>query len=311
MKRIKNKICIAFAVSFFILSGMLSFGAGEINAATTTSSLQVTSPNGGETLELGQTYRITWNSSSNIDTVWIGYSCGPGCLDWIATSLPNTGYYDWTPQLTGIPQAKIEIDGFDHDTFAAKDESDALFYINQPTPTPTPRTSLTVRSPNGGEKLHTGQTYRITWDSTSNINKVTLGYSFGPYTLGWIAYNIPNTGYYDWKVNVFYPTDKQVKIEVTGYSTNSGQVTDQSDNFFTVLAPKPVDTTNPKPGNNGYNNHFNNGFNTNYNNGYKNNFNSGYNNSFNNKYNNSYNNRFNNGYNNGYNNHFNNGFIKI
>lgn len=313
-KQFYKLITIFFAL---FLTAAFVFPKNIVFAASSSfvPELTVTNPNGGEMLNVGQSYRITWDSF-NIDTVLIGYTDAPGSLDWISPIMPNVGYYDWTVNVGNgvIPQARIVIKGYDNNgTLVASSESNAPFNIIQPTPTPTPQTSLTVTSPNGGEVLNTGQTYRITWNSTSNINKVTLGYSFGPNSLNWIADNIPNIGYYDWSVNAYYPTDMQVKIEVDGYSINSGQVSDQSDNFFTVLAPtptpsptetptptptvtpEPTETTNPtspEDGNNGYNNGFNNG----YNNGYNNGFNNNYNNGFNNGYNNFYNNGYNNGY---------------
>lgn len=116
------------------------------------------------------------------------------------------------------------------------------------SPTPTPARSIQVKLPNGGETLYVGQTYRISWDSSSNIDKVWLGYSAGPGSLDWIATNIPNTGYYDWKVFVGNTTNTKFKIDITGYQTGYGSARDQSDNFFTVLSsPPPTLTPTPSP----------------------------------------------------------------
>jgi len=80
-------------------------------------------------------------------------------------------------------------------------------------------------SPSGGEKLCVGKNYRITWDST-NVDKVSLGYSFGEGSLNWFqgnaANNIPNTGSYDWNVNIGNTTNTNLKLYIIGYHTGVG-----------------------------------------------------------------------------------------
>ncbi|MHB8710231.1 MAG: peptidoglycan-binding domain-containing protein [Minisyncoccota bacterium] len=104
-----------------------------------------------------------------------------------------------------------------------------MFPVVGSTQTPT----ITVLSPNGGETLTIGSVAPVTWTS-ANVDKVSLGYSTGPGSLNWIAYNIPNTGSYDWMVNVGNTTNTQYKIEIIGYKTGAGSVTDYSDNYFTI-----------------------------------------------------------------------------
>src|SRR5688572_17567035 len=58
--------------------------------------ITVTSPNGGEILNEGDVYHITWDSSPDIDMVWIMLRQNEHQGNWIVTSLPNTGSYDWT-----------------------------------------------------------------------------------------------------------------------------------------------------------------------------------------------------------------------
>lgn len=103
-----------------------------------------------------------------------------------------------------------------------------------PTPTPTPSIYVQVISPNGGETLTVGKTYRITWKSTPNIDTVSIGYSACPSCLDWIATGIHNTNYYDWNVFVGNTTNTQFKIWMIGYYTGQGSYVDESDNYFTV-----------------------------------------------------------------------------
>lgn len=116
-----------------------------------------------------------------------------------------------------------------------------------PTPTSTPAPppagrSIKVTYPNGGEVLKTGDTVRLAWNS-NKIDKVMIGYSFGSGSLNWITNNGPvaNTNFYDWKVNIGNTANAKVKIEIIGYETGVGSLSDQSDDFFTVSNSQSVD----------------------------------------------------------------------
>lgn len=115
------------------------------------------------------------------------------------------------------------------------------------TPTPTPGLTLKVISPNGGETLSAGQLHTITWESSSQIDKVSIGYKACPSCLSWISYNIPNTYSYDWTVQVGNTTNTQFQIYIIGYHTGYGSVTDTSDASFTVIQPSPTPTATPVP----------------------------------------------------------------
>ncbi len=117
-----------------------------------------------------------------------------------------------------------------------------------PSQTPTPARWISITAPNGGEVLHIGDTYRITWSSSPNIDKVTLGYQSCPSCLAWIANNIPNVGYYDWNVSVSDPSKTQYAIYIIGYQTGVGSVSDVSDLSFTVgpfVTRTPTITSTP------------------------------------------------------------------
>jgi cell division septation protein DedD len=102
-------------------------------------SVRVLQPNGGEVLTVGSTYRITWNSTADIDTVAIAFTTCDLCLNWITSGLPNRGYYDWDVFVgnTGITQYKIYVIGYDTGVGSASDLSDTHFTILNPTATPT------------------------------------------------------------------------------------------------------------------------------------------------------------------------------
>ena len=95
--------------------------------------------------------------------------------------------------------------------------------------------SVTILSPNGDENYAIGDKMHILWKS-SNVDKVNVGYIDSYGTLSWAAFGIPNTGSYDWTINVGNTVNTKFKIEVVGYQTNVGSATDYSDNYFVISA---------------------------------------------------------------------------
>lgn len=141
-----------------------AYGMGLINAYTALTlnptviptptptplppSLQVTSPNGGEIVQFGQTVPITW-SSTGIATVYINLiDAVNNTSRIIAMSIPNSNRYDWTisfPVGTYTSKYKIEIESFiNGGNTRIYDQSDSSFTILG-IPTPTPQPSPTKR----------------------------------------------------------------------------------------------------------------------------------------------------------------------
>lgn len=94
---------------------------------------------------------------------------------------------------------------------------------------------LDITSPNGGETYTEGDVVNITWDASDNIDKLSLGYSRGEGNLNWIETSVPNTGSYSWTVDVGNTSNTQFVIDITGYETGEGSLSDRSDNYFTVF----------------------------------------------------------------------------
>jgi len=132
-------------------------------------SITVLSPNGGETWQKGTAYQIRWQ------TIVPAQSTVPGTVDislisWmppctttpcpampvrmytIATQTSNDGIFEWTPAST-IPDGSyiVRVSGGN-----LSDDSDSYFkLVTVATP------SITVLSPNGGEKWEIGKSYQI------------------------------------------------------------------------------------------------------------------------------------------------------
>ncbi|OGZ43935.1 MAG: hypothetical protein A3J55_00690 [Candidatus Ryanbacteria bacterium RIFCSPHIGHO2_02_FULL_45_17b] len=121
-----------------------------VSATTAQPSITVLSPNGGETLQKGQTYQVRWNASPSIPKVTIALqNQNPGAIPsafFNVVDVPNTGSYNWTVNTYSDGQASIitgsykirivEVTGLN----VAYDDSDAPFTISA---LPNPQLSFT------------------------------------------------------------------------------------------------------------------------------------------------------------------------
>lgn len=112
------------------------------------------------------------------------------------------------------------------------------------TPTPTLRQvdplTIAVVSPNGGETLTVGKTYRIKWRARTGVDLVFLYLAYGS---GFnedtqIVASYPNKGYYDWKVTKPGNSGDSFKILINGVDYGVGTWQDYSDNPFTIFSPE-------------------------------------------------------------------------
>ncbi|MDQ1352871.1 MAG: hypothetical protein QG657_3177 [Acidobacteriota bacterium] len=199
-----------------------------------SSSVTVTSPNGGENLEVGSTYNITWNTTGMIASVKIEFSSDNGTF-WkdIVNSTANNGSYNWNVPDSSSGNCLIRI--IDNDGEGnASDVSDAVFSIvSSSNPT------ITVTSPNGGENWDVGSMHNITWRSTGTVGKVKIEYSTDKGS-GWrkIVTSTPNDGNFSWTVPARPSPSCMVRVSET-----DGQPVDASDLVFVITGkPRPIIT---------------------------------------------------------------------
>jgi len=202
-----------------------------------TPSITVISPNGGEKWVVGKTYEITWRSSG-IDKVDVSL-CGQIPIDIAGNCLPviaedisaNLGKYSWTIPSDISPKDGYRIRIFDGKT-NLQDDTDNYFSIVAPAP------SITVLSPNGGEKWVRGNTYKITW-SMEGIESVNVEYikkgpeEFDVYYV--ISSNLYKGEAFYWDIPLDFPTG-EYKIVVVEVVPSGGYATiDYSDNYFSIV----------------------------------------------------------------------------
>jgi len=205
-------------------------------SAVPTASITVLSPNGGEKWEIGSTQTIKWSSVNAPSGSWVALFLTNG--PFIAQGLPTTGSYSWkipteycSGDVCGFPlksgnDYKIEArlytgpslclglcpSSTPQPTLLSRDYSDAPFSI---VAAPTPIPSITVLSPNGGEKWEIGSTQTIKWSSVNapSGSWVALFLTNGPF----IAQGLPTTGSYSWKIPTEYCSG-----DVCGFPLKSG-----------------------------------------------------------------------------------------
>lgn len=102
-----------------------------------------------------------------------------------------------------------------------------------------------VTYPNGGETLTKGSTISIHWNSY-DVDSCTISYTTAPGSLDYIAQGVSaSSGSYSWNVTIGNPT--QAKIDMLCYKTGVGQVSDQSDGYFTVTSQGGVTAVTNTP----------------------------------------------------------------
>ena len=228
---------------------------------STQPSITVTSPSKGETLQIGKTYTIKWNSNGigNVTIEMVNKSV-KAYLKTIATNITNTGLFSWT-----IPAGDIDIDYVRNDnviritsavspyTFGQVDN----ISITEPVGYNTP--DIKVISPNGGEQFKKGQDIVVKWTS-QGVNKVSIRATYydsnnnviiadgsdDVHTInggecrityepisalsGSLTVVGGNTG----RCGVL-PANNKVYILITGTTINGNSISDMSDNYFSIV----------------------------------------------------------------------------
>lgn len=196
-------------------------------------AITLTSPNGAEAWKAGSTKPITWTNKGFVNpAVDVFYSTNSGA-GWIslAPGVANTGTYECIVPDVITDTARIRVIESQipaRDTqVKLEDSSDADFSISLP--------SITITSPNSGEKWVRGDTHVITWTSEGQIgeNSLLIEYSIDEgETWVLISQNEADDGSYSW-VLPQEAVASRVKVRMT--DVTRPQITDASDDYFEIL----------------------------------------------------------------------------
>jgi len=212
----------------------------------------VISPNGGEKWEAENIYDITW-TSAGVNNVYIYLHFPDGGTCYLGSTLAKDGEYSFklenNQKCPNIPQyiasGEYTILIYSEDQ-AIKDSSDNYFSIVSTIPA---EKSITVTSPNGGEKWVVGETYYISWDS-KGVERVAIELrQAGEVASVQIAYLEDNPGIYSWKVS--HPHDVTTmlnleKLRVFIFDRDTTGISDTSDADFSIIsAEKSITVISP------------------------------------------------------------------
>lgn len=232
-----------------------------MSPAVSIAPLQVISPNGGEVLQLGKTYAITWEQNSN-ERVALGLENErlPGTGDSLIYRKSISGevngvigknVYYWTPS-ADIPVGggyRVSMAGYfgggAERPSQFEDKSDASFTITSNTSSNLPST-ITILSPNGGETLKATDNIKIRWSSASSsqIDKILLTEQLQPCGTGrsdcgrtWsLVTGTENDGYYE--AALLLVSDGRLSDYVYNYDieiTLRDGTGDRSDSSFSII----------------------------------------------------------------------------
>ncbi|MFH1698793.1 MAG: hypothetical protein ABH882_07025 [Candidatus Omnitrophota bacterium] len=188
-------------------------------------SLTLLAPNGGDVLNVGDTYNITWSKVGSIENVNLSYSTDNGLTypNYLATLDATGGMYPWAVNDSISRNIRVKVS--DSSDPIVNDTSDSNVTI---------RGVLRIISPNGNERWDVLSHHNITWNTTGSISTVNITYS----TDGGASYNrtiissiaaVPSV--YDWEVPD--TISSLVKVKVSNLA--DGNVFDVSDDNANIV----------------------------------------------------------------------------
>jgi hypothetical protein len=212
----------------------------------------VESPDGGETLYVGETYLIKWNACNGTPPLKIKleYSVAghPGPYELIAKDLANVGSYNWTipDNITRLGYIRITVVDNCSVPQTAIDTSNSSFIIAY-----LPKISVT--SPVGGENWTSGTEQDIVWQAKYGVEPLVVKLEYKTSLTGSyieIADNLPKIGVKNWTVPNVKSTECYIRATVTDINNRTAYV--ETGNFTIWPEDKTPPTISHIPANTAY-----------------------------------------------------------
>ena len=214
-------------------------------------TVQVLSPNGGETLQAGGPYEINWTAGNSIGQVKIELSIDAGeTYTDIVFNEANDGAYIWPvdAQQTESDFCRIRVsDATDSSVF---DVSNLSFSIVAPAEPPAAATTIRMISPNGAETWQSGQARNVTWEASTSIQEVNIELTYfaqNEVKTHTIVAETPNDGIFKWQPIPLDAIGKFCRIRISDADPNSS-ISDESDASFTINEGPMIQITSPNGG---------------------------------------------------------------
>lgn len=208
-----------------------SNGAFSIVRSIEGKTITVTSPNGGESWVAGEKHNITWISTGAVSKVNIDFS-SDGKKTWtrLTTNFENRGTIAWTIPGTISSNCYIRVSDA---SGSPSDTNNVAFAIERAAPAGT----ITVKTPNGGEKWEGSSIHNITWSKTGTVgSNVKIIYSTdNGDSWKYVIQSTANNGLYKWTV----PESPSAKCLVKIIDLSDNAIEDISDAVFTITSGKP------------------------------------------------------------------------
>lgn len=210
--------------------GVEDYSDNNFSIAGVSGELTVSSPNGGESWQVGTTQAINWTSSGMTGDVNLFLYKGGVFHSDIASAPVSAGSYQWIIPLGQTPgndyQVRIS-------QGSIEDFSDSNFSLTGIS------TDLTVTVPNGSETWQAGTIQSITWTASGLTGDVNIYLYKGGVFNSYIGTAPVSSGSYQWSIPVGQVFGNDYKIKIT-----QGSIEDYSDNNFTINAAS-ISVTSP------------------------------------------------------------------
>jgi hypothetical protein len=197
----------------------------------------ITSPNGGESWEVGTSKTISWVTEPTSSRFYTYYSINGGSSWNSINSYTYSTSLNWTIPNYPSPNSLVRV--VDYDNSCIQDVSNAIFTITPPQP------YITVSYPNSNYTTYANNSITIQWTSgylSSSFVKIEFTSDGGA---TWLTVVTPteNDGSYNWTLpNI---NSLQCKFRISEY--NNPTVFDESDVNFKILPPFII-VTSPNGG---------------------------------------------------------------
>jgi peptidoglycan/xylan/chitin deacetylase (PgdA/CDA1 family) len=204
-------------------------------SARATSTITVTTPDGGQNWVRGTVHTITWTSTGSPGANVKIELLKAGVLNKvISSSTVNDGSYSWTIISTQTLGTDYKIRITSTSITSITDSSNNNFAITAG--------ALTVTTPNGGQSWVRGTVHTITWTSIGSPGAyVKIELLKGGVLNRVISSSTVNDGSYSWTIISTQTLGTDYKIRIT--STSITSITDSSNNNFAITAGALTVTT--------------------------------------------------------------------